>query len=71
MQVGPSPSVYHCLAVFTLADGQITTQGIADFAGPPTPVAITGGTGRYQHAHGQATFSQTSPTTDGLTIELN
>lgn len=70
VQVGTAATIYHCLAVFTLPAGQITTQGIADFAGPPAPVAVTGGTGQYQSAHGQAIFTQTSPTTDKLDIEL-
>lgn len=70
VQVGVAATIYHCLAVFTLPGGQITTQGVADFAQTSSPVAITGGTGQYQHARGQAIFAQTSPTTDKLMLEL-
>jgi allene oxide cyclase len=70
VQVGESQTVYHCLAVFVLPEGQITTQGIADFANAPATVAITGGSGEYQKVTGQAIFSEINPTTDGLTIEL-
>ena len=70
IQVGASAAIYHCLAVFSLPDGQIATQGIADFAQPSTVVAITGGTGTYKTARGQVTFTQTSETTDSITVEL-
>ncbi len=69
-QVGQAPNIFHCSAVFVLPDGQITTTGIADFAKPSPVVAITGGTGAYKTARGQVTFTQTSDTTDTITVEL-
>ena len=46
-------------ATFTLAGGQIETQGLYDrsalFSGRTLPVAITGGTGDYRDARGDGT----------------
>ncbi len=69
-QIGGSESVYHCVVTFVLADGQITGQGVADFAQTPQTVAVTGGTGKYKRAQGQVTFTETSPTTDEIRVEL-
>jgi hypothetical protein len=50
-----------CAAALRLADGQITFEGlivVADLAGSrPVDFAITGGTGRYQHARGTVTIT--------------
>ena len=47
-----------CLVTFSLRDGQITTQSLSDVANGglsgTQPAAITGGTGRYRNARGQA-----------------
>src|SRR3954470_10688036 len=47
-----------CVVTFSLPGGQITTQSLADTANGGLSgtqlSAITGGTGRYRHAHGQA-----------------
>jgi hypothetical protein len=50
-----------CGATFSLADGQIAVQGLADNAalfvrGDPTPLYITGGTGVYRTARGDGTI---------------
>jgi hypothetical protein len=48
----------------SLRQGQITTQGLVTFtetgAGAPYHLAITGGTGRYRTAHGEAIITETS-----------
>jgi hypothetical protein len=52
----------NCIATVRLPDGQITLQGLVTFgeeAGNGFDVAITGGTGAYRTAHGQATITET------------
>jgi hypothetical protein len=50
----------HCLVTFSVAGGQITTQGLTEIANlAPSgtqSMAITGGTGRYSKARGKATI---------------
>jgi hypothetical protein len=47
------PQVYQCVATNSLPKGQLTAQGLVDFAGSaPANFAITGGTQRYQTARG-------------------
>ena len=55
--------------------GQITLQGLVTFgeeAGNGFDVAITGGTGAYRTAHGQATITETEEedVPDQLRLEL-
>jgi hypothetical protein len=57
--VPPYTSVtYHCVATLSLRRGQITLQGLVEFQGEedmsPFTVAITGGTGAYRGAGGEA-----------------
>jgi hypothetical protein len=51
-------TTYHCVATLDLARGQITLQGLVEFQSTgvmePFTVAITGGTGAYFGAGGQA-----------------
>ena len=51
----------HCVGNNTLPDGQIAVQGFAA-PGEPFELGITGGTGRYRTARGQAVGHNTSPT---------
>jgi hypothetical protein len=73
VRVGKSSAA--CLDVFTLSlpKGQISTQGLVTStpAGPGTFVlAITGGTGAYQTAHGQMKVTSTSTDEVPLTLYL-
>jgi hypothetical protein len=49
---------YHCVATLRLQRGQITLQGLVEFQGEgdqgPFTVAITGGTGAFRSAGGEA-----------------
>jgi hypothetical protein len=52
-----------------LADGQLAFQGLTTTA-PTKQLAITGGTGRYQGAGGEATLVEFGDDTGTLTIRL-
>jgi hypothetical protein len=53
-----------CLVTLRLRGGQITLQGLNEFQGMDDPgpfrLAITGGTGKYRGASGEATFRRRS-----------
>jgi hypothetical protein len=49
-----------CQGALAFRDGQVEFQGETDFHEPFT-VAVTGGTGAYQHAGGQLTVERTLP----------
>jgi hypothetical protein len=50
----PQAATDQCAATLSLANGQITVQGLVDRTRPlPVALAITGGTGAYRTAHGQ------------------
>ncbi|MGH3672028.1 MAG: allene oxide cyclase barrel-like domain-containing protein [Pseudonocardiaceae bacterium] len=56
-----------CTAIFALDRGQITTQGLLDSAalfggGQTLTYPITGGSGTYRNAHGEATVHVTNQT---------
>lgn len=57
---------FHCVATLSLRRGQITLQGLIEVQGEDDPgpftVAITGGTGRYRGAGGEATVRDVSAT---------
>jgi hypothetical protein len=57
---------YHCVATLSLRRGQITLQGLIEVQGEDDPgpftVAITGGTGAFRGAGGEARIRMTSPT---------
>jgi hypothetical protein len=58
---------YHCVATLSLRRGQITLQGLVELQGDDDPgpftVAITGGTGAFRGAGGEATIRFVSDTT--------
>lgn len=58
---------FHCVGTLSLRKGQITLQGLIEVQGLDDPgpfkVAITGGTGKFKCAGGQATYRQTGDTT--------
>jgi hypothetical protein len=54
----PEAATDQCVATLSLPKGQITVQGLVDRTGPvPVTLAITGGTGAYRTAHGEAETS--------------
>jgi hypothetical protein len=62
-----------CLVTLRLPEGQITLQGLIDFsaqAGPSFTVAVTGGTGAYRTAHGQATVTEGEQEDDPSNVRL-
>jgi len=62
--VAPAPGhrfTFHCTVTLRLPTGQIAMDGLATFGeqGPqPMRMGITGGTGSYRHARGQATVDE-------------
>src|SRR4051794_15998934 len=60
-----------CHGALVFSDGQVQFQGETNFQTPFT-VAVTGGTGAYQHVGGQLTVERTLPhsTTDVQTLRL-
>ncbi|MCX4515712.1 dirigent protein [Streptomyces sp. NBC_01619] len=67
LEVVPGPggqAVRQCNQTFYTPDGQITLQGITRAPlGPPQEFeeAVTGGTGKFRHARGYATYTLTNP----------
>jgi hypothetical protein len=59
----------HCTGTIRLPGGQITFQGLTTTE-PTKQVAITGGTGRYQGAGGEATLVEFPDQTGTLTVKL-
>jgi len=57
---------FHCVATLSLRKGQITLQGLVEIQGDddtgPWTVAITGGTGKFRGAGGEATIRDVSET---------
>lgn len=66
---------FHCVATLSLERGQITLQGLVEFQGEDDPgpwtVAITGGTGRYRGASGQAVVRDVSDTITVYRLRLD
>jgi hypothetical protein len=62
----------NCVATLRLPGGQLTLQGLIDFADEEQPftVAVTGGTGRYRDADGEVTI-EPGATEDRFTIRLD
>lgn len=56
---------YNCVGTLSLRRGQITLQALIEVQGAddmgPWDVAITGGTGAYRNASGDATYRQLNP----------
>ena len=69
VQITPPYDVFtfHCVGTLSLRDGQITLQGLVEVQGEddrgPWTVAITGGTGAYRGASGEARVRQRNDTT--------
>jgi hypothetical protein len=71
----PTSAVVNCVASLELRKGQLTLQGLVTFseqAGPRFTVAITGGTGAYRTAHGEATItsSEDENAPEGLRLKI-
>jgi hypothetical protein len=73
----PPPSedmTVHCAGTLKLEHGQINLQGLMDLHGASDPgpftVAITGGTGRYRGASGEAVARQPNPPTNVYVYKL-
>jgi len=58
-----------CSAAVSLADGQITLQGLVTNA-PDKPLAVTGGTGRYRTTRGDGALHENGDGTGILTLHL-
>jgi hypothetical protein len=58
-----------CVGTLSLPQGQITLQGLPNI-GDSFFLAITGGTGAYRTAHGQAKVVTLSDTEDQYTLQL-
>jgi len=64
---------FQCVVTFVLRGGQVTVQGLLNIANPASfrgTFAITGGTGIYKTARGQATIHQTSATLATITLSI-
>jgi hypothetical protein len=64
------PPVFSCTDTFSLRGGQIATQFLTTPGPAPKPLAITGGTGRYRGAHGEATLVEFGPARGRITFKL-
>lgn len=64
-----------CVLTFSLPKGQLTAQGVIRFstanAKDEFPIAITGGTGSYDNAGGEAHVTFLSDTKTKITVDLN
>ena len=57
----PTSATVNCVGTIQLPKGQVTVQGLITFseeAGDRFTIAITGGTGAYRTAHGEATVTE-------------
>jgi hypothetical protein len=62
-----------CQATLRLQHGQITLQGLVTFVeeeSAPFTVAVTGGTGKYRNAHGEATITDQPDGSSDFVIRL-
>ena len=71
----PTSAAVNCVATVQLPKGQVTLQGLVTFseeAGNSFTVAITGGTGAYRTAHGEATITESEDENgpEGLRLKL-
>jgi hypothetical protein len=65
----PNGGVYNCTYVLELDDGLIMLQGLDPHGPGSSQFAVTGGTGSYSDASGEATFTDSEAGTD-VVIEL-
>jgi hypothetical protein len=71
--LGQAGGRFQCLATLSLPEGQLTAQGLVtltETGGQPVTLAITGGTGAYRTAHGQARIVQVSRTEQHYTLTV-
>jgi hypothetical protein len=61
--------LWDCAYLLKLADGTILLQGLDPHGPGSSPFAVTGGTGAYRDARGDAVFTD-SPTTTDMQISL-
>jgi ABC-type Na+ efflux pump permease subunit len=71
----PTSAIVNCVVTVQLSKGQLTLQGLVNFseqAGSSFTVAITGGTGAYRTAHGEATVTESEEENgpEGLRLKL-
>jgi allene oxide cyclase-like protein len=70
----PESVTFNCVVSFELERGQLTIQGLftfsAETAGEPFTLAVTGGTGAYRTAHGEAEVTETSETDVSIRVKL-
>jgi len=69
-RVQHTPTAFQCQAIARIGGDQVTAQGLA-FDQPSSVFAITGGTGRWRNAGGQAVSRDVSPTTSELTLFIS
>lgn len=62
---------YHCTQSYQFPGGQVTVGGLFSFADKKCEWAITGGSGKYRGASGQATFEFTDASTFNDTFEFD
>ena len=71
--LGQAGGRFQCVVTLALPEGQLTAQGLAtltEAGGQPVTLAITGGTGAYRAAHGQARVIQVSETEQHYTLTV-
>jgi hypothetical protein len=69
----PTSGTFNCVATIRLPKGQMTLQGLFTFseqAGNRVKIAITGGTGAYRTARGQATLTESEDESEPDHIRL-
>ena len=71
----PTSATVNCVVSIQLSKGQLTLQGLVTFseeAGSSFTIAITGGTGAYRTAHGEATVTESEDENgpEGLRLKL-
>jgi hypothetical protein len=64
------PTAFQCQAIARIGSDQLTAQGLA-FDQPSSVFAITGGTGRWRNAGGQAVSREISQTEEELTLFIS
>jgi hypothetical protein len=69
----PTSATVNCVVTIELPKGQVTVQGLVTFseqAGNRFTIAITGGTGAYRTAHGEATVTESEEENGPDELEL-
>ena len=70
----PQSSTVNCVVTLDLGKGQVTGQALLTFSqetqGRPFTFAVTGGTGPYRTAHGEARVTETSETESRIKLKL-